>query len=74
MAHTCPECWKYCTCQGDWDDIDFGDWEGCECDCQKYPDMSDFIGDGEAEQKMHLTLGESAASDSESKPAPKQVI
>jgi len=27
-----------------------------------------------AQQKMHLTLGESAASDSESKPAPKQVI
>lgn len=28
----------------------------------------------EAQQKMHLTLGESAASDSESIPAPKQVI
>ena len=28
----------------------------------------------EAEQKMHPTLGESAASDSESKPAPKRVI
>lgn len=27
-----------------------------------------------AEQNMHLTLGESAASDGESKPAPKQVI
>ena len=27
-----------------------------------------------AEQKMHLTLGESPASDSESTPAPKQVI
>ena len=27
-----------------------------------------------AEQKMHLTLGESAESDSESNPAPKQVI
>ena len=27
-----------------------------------------------AEQKMHPTLGESAASDSESKPAPKRVI
>jgi len=26
------------------------------------------------QQKMHLTLGESPASDSESKPAPKQVI
>jgi hypothetical protein len=72
MAHTCPECWKYCTCQGDWDDIDFGDWYGCACDCQKYPDMSDFVGDDE--QKMHLILGESAASDGESNPAPKQVI
>lgn len=28
----------------------------------------------DAEQKMHLTLGKSAASDSESTPAPKQVI
>ena len=27
-----------------------------------------------AQQKMHPTLGESAASDSESKPAPKRVI
>jgi len=27
-----------------------------------------------AEQKMHPTLGESAASDSKSKPAPKRVI
>jgi hypothetical protein len=28
MAHSCPECYQYCTCQGDIDDIDFGD----DCD------------------------------------------
>lgn len=57
MAHTCPECWKTCHCQGDWDDIDFGDWYGCECDCQKFPDMSDFANDDDAEQSMHPTSG-----------------
>ena len=29
MAHTCPECYQYCTCNGDIDDIDFG--EDPEC-------------------------------------------
>lgn len=24
MAHTCPYCGCYCTCSGDWDDIDLG--------------------------------------------------
>lgn len=33
MAHTCPECGKYCTCGGDWDDIDFGENINCECPC-----------------------------------------
>lgn len=33
MAHTCPECGQYCTCCGDWDDIDMGEWTGCKCPC-----------------------------------------
>jgi len=57
MAHTCPECWKICYCQGDWDDIDFGDWYGCECDCQKFPDVfDDFGNDDEAEQRLYTDL------------------
>ncbi len=35
MAHICPECGKLCTCNGDWDDVDFGEWDGCECQCWK---------------------------------------
>jgi hypothetical protein len=23
-----------CYCSGDIDDIDFGEWDGCKCDCQ----------------------------------------
>lgn len=33
MAHTCPECGDYCTCGGDWDDIDFGE----SLDCRHCP-------------------------------------
>jgi hypothetical protein len=41
MAHTCPQCGCYCTCKGDWDDIDLGHEPagGCvhyldpDCDC-----------------------------------------
>ena len=33
MAHTCPECGSYCTCNGDWDDIDFGE----DLDCHHCP-------------------------------------
>jgi ssDNA-binding Zn-finger/Zn-ribbon topoisomerase 1 len=29
MAHTCPDCGITCYCNGDIDDIDFGDWDGC---------------------------------------------
>lgn len=39
MAHTCPRCDQYCTCNGDWDDIDMGtsirctkDHDGCTRD------------------------------------------
>jgi hypothetical protein len=50
MAHTCPVCGQYCTCGGDWDDIDMGydpdcthcdldDIEGAETD-----DDDDYIG------------------------------
>lgn len=31
MAHTCPECSQYCTCQGDIDDVDFGERSDCVC-------------------------------------------
>lgn len=34
MAHTCPACGKYCTCSGDWDDINFGEWSKCRCPCE----------------------------------------
>jgi hypothetical protein len=27
--HTCPECGQLCTCQGDIDDIDFGEVNWC---------------------------------------------
>lgn len=40
MAHTCPNCGAFCTCQGDWDDIDFGEWLGCRHDCEE-DDLSD---------------------------------
>lgn len=30
MAHTCPECGQLCHCKGDIDDIDFGEWSGCQ--------------------------------------------
>ena len=33
MAHTCPDCGQYCTCNGDWDDIDFGE----DLDCRHCP-------------------------------------
>lgn len=32
MAHSCPVCGSYCTCGGDWDDIDIGMLNiNCEC-------------------------------------------
>jgi hypothetical protein len=34
MAHTCPNCYTTCHCQGDIDDIDFGEWDGCRCMCE----------------------------------------
>lgn len=29
MAHTCPVCGQHCTCNCDWDDIDFGEVIDC---------------------------------------------
>lgn len=40
MAHTCPECGSYCTCQGDWDDVDFGIKLNCIC-CIESDDYDD---------------------------------
>jgi hypothetical protein len=30
MAHRCPSCDCFCTCCGDIDDIDMGEWDGCK--------------------------------------------
>lgn len=43
MAHTCPRCEAYCTCHGDWDDIDMGYDPNCTKDhngCTE-PDFGD---------------------------------
>lgn len=40
MAHTCPQCGSYCTCRGDWDDMDLGIDYYCEC-CEDYEDWED---------------------------------
>lgn len=34
MAHSCPDCGSSCFCRGDSDSVDYGDWDGCECDCE----------------------------------------
>lgn len=39
MAHTCPSCGAYCTCNGDWDDIDFGEDLGCQHECDDFDDL-----------------------------------
>ena len=54
MAHTCPECGYQCHCNGDIDDIDFGDScpeaDRCICclgefdDGESWEDYEDFIG------------------------------
>lgn len=41
MAHSCPNCFSYCTCKGDIDDIDMGVWDGCECCCECEDDDDD---------------------------------
>jgi len=38
MAHTCPECYSYCTCNGDIDDIDWGEDYMCVCCDSKQDD------------------------------------
>lgn len=46
MAHTCPCCGNYCTCCGDIDDIDMGEWDGCkhwrECENDYDEDDEDY--------------------------------
>lgn len=41
MAHTCPRCQQYCSCNGDWDDCDFGIDFSCACDCDEYDEYSE---------------------------------
>ena len=41
MGHTCPNCGYMCHCSGDIDDIDFGEWSDCRCDCQDEDDWDD---------------------------------
>lgn len=47
MAHTCPRCGQYCTCNGDWDDCDMGEWGGCTKDHDGC--MDDEFGDDDLE-------------------------
>jgi hypothetical protein len=42
MAHTCPQCGQYCTCDGDWDDIDFGIKSDCRCCIDEEDDDEDW--------------------------------
>ena len=35
MAHECPDCGQVCHCNGDIDDIDFGEDPNCTCCCCK---------------------------------------
>lgn len=42
MAHDCPECGMQCHCNGDIDDINFGESdEGCTCCINKLYDPDD---------------------------------
>jgi hypothetical protein len=45
MAHTCPVCGNFCTCRGDWDDIDFGIKYDCECCNDEEDDFDDDLED-----------------------------
>jgi hypothetical protein len=51
MAHTCPQCGCYCTCSGDWDDLDLHmepargciHWRSADCTFDEIdPDDGDF--------------------------------
>jgi len=70
MAHTCPECSQYCTCNGDWDDIDFGE----DLDCRHCPEetIDILVTDADvdaAQQRVQLTDGGQAKSEGESNTA-----
>jgi hypothetical protein len=44
MAHTCPECGSYCTCNGDIEDMCLDTEEaviGCLCCAEKYDDTDE---------------------------------
>lgn len=58
MAHTCPSCYAYCTCNGDWDDIDFGDDPEClHCSADGRHSEDDlFPDDDEAEHSVQRRL------------------
>jgi hypothetical protein len=50
MAHTCPDCGSYCTCQGDWDDMDMGSWSKCACCLGKEEDFDrEYLDDPDSE-------------------------
>ena len=38
MAHDCPDCGMQCHCNGDIDDINFGESDECICCIDKYDD------------------------------------
>ena len=52
MGHTCPNCGQFCTCNGDIDDIDFGEdcpaADACSCPCQEEEAESDDYYDDDA--------------------------
>lgn len=59
MAHECPECGQYCTCNGDWDDIDFG----IEMDCTHCPAESIDIFVTDDDLEGILPLGKQGCSE-----------
>jgi hypothetical protein len=45
MAHTCPDCGCLCHCKGDIDDLDMGEWIGCEHwkECEEEDNHDDWL-------------------------------
>lgn len=41
MAHTCPNCGMPCHCNGDIDDICFGERLDCRCECEEWHHCDD---------------------------------
>lgn len=42
MAHICPDCGFSCHCNGDIDDICFGERYDCRCDCSDWNEDDDY--------------------------------